>query len=53
MNTYTALRHFADSWGLLFMVLMFVGFGLWTFRRSAKPLHDDAANMIFKEDDNV
>lgn len=53
MNSYTVLRQFADSWGLLFMVLLFVGFGLWTFRSSAKQLHDDAANMIFKEDDNV
>ena len=51
--TYQALRTFADSWGLLFMALLFVGLTLWTFRRSARPLHDDAANMIFKEDEHV
>lgn len=51
--TYQALRTFADSWGLVAMGLMFVGFCLWTFRAKARPLHDDAANMIFREDDNV
>lgn len=25
METYTALRHFADSWGLLGMTLFFIG----------------------------
>jgi len=52
MTTYTALRHFADSWGLVFMAILFVGFGAWTFRRAARPLHDEAALMIFKEDEN-
>ena len=50
---YHDLRHFADSWGLLFMTLTFIGFGVWTFRRSARDLHDDAAHMIFKDDDHV
>jgi cytochrome c oxidase cbb3-type subunit 4 len=50
---YQDLRHFADSWGLMFMTLMFVGLAVWTFRPKARPLHDDAANMIFREDDNV
>ncbi|MDX0322292.1 CcoQ/FixQ family Cbb3-type cytochrome c oxidase assembly chaperone, partial [Sinorhizobium meliloti] len=25
METYTAMRHFADSWGLLAMALFFLG----------------------------
>ncbi|MQW35964.1 CcoQ/FixQ family Cbb3-type cytochrome c oxidase assembly chaperone, partial [Sinorhizobium meliloti] len=25
METYTAMRHFADSWGLLAMTLFFLG----------------------------
>ncbi len=49
---YEALRHFADSWGLLFMALLWLTFALWAFRPSAKSLHDDAANMIFDEDKN-
>ena len=48
--TYEALRHFADSWGLLFMALLWVGFALWVFRPGAKNMHEDAANMIFDED---
>ncbi len=47
--SYDALRHFADSWGLLFMALLWLGFALWTFRPSAKHMHKDAANMIFDE----
>ena len=50
METYTLMRQFADSWGLLAMLLLWVGFGLWAFRPGAKRHHDDAANMIFKED---
>ena len=51
--TYQALRQFADSWGLLFMTLTFIGLIAWTFRAKARPLHEDAAKMIFREDDNV
>ena len=47
---YEDLRQFADSWGLLFMALLWLGFGLWTFRPGAKNMHHDAANMIFDED---
>lgn len=46
---YEALRHFADSWGLMFMGFLWLGFTLWAFRPSAKSMHDDAANMIFDE----
>lgn len=49
---YDALRHFADSWGLLFMTLSFVALIAWTFRRGARHRHDRAAQMIFGDDDN-
>ena len=32
METYTAMRHFADSWGLLAMAIFFVGVVLFTLR---------------------
>ncbi|WP_164118623.1 cbb3-type cytochrome c oxidase subunit 3 [Sphingorhabdus sp. Alg239-R122] len=48
---YEALRHFADSWGLLFMALLWIGFALWTFRPGARRHHDDAAQMIFRENE--
>jgi cytochrome c oxidase cbb3-type subunit 4 len=49
---YEALRHFADSWGLLFMTLVFLGLVGWTFRKGASRHHDKAANMIFEDDDH-
>ena len=51
--TYDDLRHFADSWGLLAMTVLFIGLIGWPFRKGARQLHEDAANMIFREDDNV
>ena len=51
--SYDELRHFADSWGLLAMTILFIGLIAWPFRKGARQHHDDAANMIFREDDNV
>jgi cytochrome c oxidase cbb3-type subunit 4 len=50
--TYEQLRHFADSWGLLGMALLFLTLIGWTFRKGASRHHEQAANMIFKDDDN-
>jgi len=50
METYTAVRHFADVWGLLAMVLFFVGAIVWVFRPGSSKLSDDAARIPFKED---
>ena len=50
---YEALRHFADSWGLLFMALLWLTLSLSGPSVPArKSMHDDAANMIFDEDKN-
>lgn len=49
-STYEAMRHFADSWALLAMLLVFVACVLWPFRRSNRERNDAAANMIFKDD---
>lgn len=50
--SYDELRHFADSWGLLVMVLLFLGLVAWPFRKGARHHNDQAAMMIFKDDDN-
>lgn len=50
--TYQFLRHFADSWGLLIMVMVFVGLCAWAFRPGARGHHQQAATLIFKDDDN-
>lgn len=48
--SYDTLRHFADSWGLLFMVLTFLTLIGWALRPAARTLHRDSANSIFDED---
>ncbi|WP_439816332.1 cbb3-type cytochrome c oxidase subunit 3 [Zavarzinia sp. CC-PAN008] len=48
--TYDALRHFADSWGLVFMTGSFLALIGWTFRRKARADHARAATMIFDEE---
>ncbi|MCJ8159752.1 cbb3-type cytochrome c oxidase subunit 3 [Sphingomonas sp. LaA6.9] len=48
--SYDALRHFADSWGLVFMGVVFLTLVGWTFRKGAKASHDRAAQMIFDKD---
>lgn len=50
MDTYSFLRQFADSWMLLAMTLGFVGIVLYALRPGSKPLHDDAAAVIFRNE---
>ncbi len=50
METYTAMRHFADSWGLLFMFLVFCGVILFAFRPGGKAAAEQAAQIPLKED---
>ena len=47
---YQMMRTFADSWGLLYMFVIFMVAVFWTFRPGTKNLSDDAANIPFKED---
>jgi len=49
-STYDLLRHFADSWGLLLMALVFVALCLWPFRPGAGAISRDAALSIFEDD---
>lgn len=51
METYDFLRHFADSWHLLFMTLFFVGVVIWAIRPGSNRVHRDVANSIFRNDD--
>lgn len=51
METYTALRTFADSWHLLFMFLFFIAMVVYLFRPSGKKVHEETKNMIFRNDD--
>jgi cytochrome c oxidase cbb3-type subunit IV len=51
METYTALRAFADSWHLLFMTVFFIGVVVWALRPGSRTVHRDVANSIFRNDD--
>jgi cytochrome c oxidase cbb3-type subunit 4 len=51
-STYDALRHFADSWGLVAMSVAFLVLAAWPFRPGARKTNEAAARMIFESDDH-
>ncbi len=50
-STYSAFRVFADSWGLLFLFLVFVGVVIWVFRPGSTKVYRDTANIPFRNED--
>ena len=50
METYTAMRHFADSWGLLAMTLFFLAVVAFTLRPGARKAAERAAEIPLKVD---
>ncbi len=50
MDTYTTLRHFADSWMLLAMFLFFIGILLWIFRPGANKIYKDTSEIPFRHE---
>ena len=51
MDTYSILRQFADSWGLLAMTLMFLGIILWALRPGSRAVYRDTAAIPFRHED--
>lgn len=51
MDTYSAMREFADSWMLLFLTLFFVGVIVWALRPGSATVHRDSANIPFRHED--
>lgn len=49
METYEAMRHFADSWGLLAMVLFFLAVVLKVLLPGSKEAADEAASIPLNE----
>ncbi len=49
-STYDFLRHLADSWGLVAMMVVFLTLTLWPFRPGAGKRNEEAANVIFKDE---
>jgi len=52
MDTYSLLRYLADSWALLVLTLIFLGVIFWAYRPGSRPLHDDAAEVPFRKDED-
>lgn len=50
MIDYNSFRHFADSWGLLYMLVIFLGVVVFMFRPGAKQHAETAANIVLKDD---
>jgi cbb3-type cytochrome oxidase subunit 3 len=50
-DTYTIMRVFAGSWGMMFMLLSFLGVILFTLRPGSRQVHRDTANIPFRYDD--
>lgn len=50
METYTAMRQFADSWALLAMTVFFIGVVIFAFRPGSRAQARDAASIPLKDD---
>jgi len=50
MELYTLMRQFADSWGLLYMMGIFIFVVLYVFRPGAKEYYDHAASIALEEE---
>jgi cytochrome c oxidase cbb3-type subunit 4 len=50
METYTAMRHFADSWALLAMTLFFIGVVVFAFRPGSRKQAETAASIPLNDD---
>jgi cytochrome c oxidase cbb3-type subunit 4 len=52
LSTYQAVADFAEGWGLYTMLAVWAGFALWPFRPGARDQNRNAAQMIFKDDND-
>ncbi len=50
METYTALRQFADSWALLAMTLFFIGVVVFAFRPGSRKNADEASRIPLRDE---
>lgn len=52
MNDYNSIRTFVDSYGLGAMMIVFGVMIFWALRPSLRRHYEDAAKMIFAEDND-
>lgn len=48
---YDFLREFADSWGMLVMLSVFLGIVVFAFRPGTKKLYEDISDIPFRNDE--
>ena len=48
---YDFLRSLADSWALLILFVIFLGVIFWAFRPGSRSLHNDIADIPFRNDE--
>jgi cytochrome c oxidase cbb3-type subunit 4 len=48
--THESISHFAQTWGLVYLVVLFLGVLVYAFRPGAKKKFEDAARIPLKED---
>ncbi len=49
---YESLRHFADSWGLVYLFVLFLAVVFFAFRPGSKKIYEEHAKIPLKEDEN-
>lgn len=49
--TYEAFRTFADTWGLVFLAVLFVGLIVFVFRKGTRERYRRAAEIPLRDDD--
>jgi cytochrome c oxidase cbb3-type subunit 4 len=49
--TYDVMRHFADSWGLLFLVFFLICVVLFVMRRGSTGYYEAISRVPLEEDD--
>ena len=50
MDTYNAVAHFAQSWGLVYFFVVFCAIVVFVMWPSRKKQYEDAARMPLRED---
>ncbi len=48
---YNTFRHLADSWGLVYLTILFVGIVLFTFRPGSRKTAEMIARIPLEDED--
>jgi len=47
---YNEMRHFADIWGLVYLLVIFIAVLVFVFRPGSRRRYEEAARIPLKED---